>query len=44
MDGGETVFTEAWPHDIPVAERKTVEMVRTFCEQVTKYYNMCITM
>jgi hypothetical protein len=44
MDGGETVFTEAWPHDIPVTERKTVEKVRTFYEQSHKilyvYHNV----
>lgn len=29
MDGGETVFTETWPIDIPESERKNVETVRT---------------
>ena len=29
-DGGETVFTHAWPIDIPEENRKTTETVRVF--------------
>ena len=39
MDGGETVFTETWPIDIPESERKNVETVRT--NDLNKMHRYC---